>query len=199
MAERRSVIRNLFALLLLIAISWPATGDDAKPLTAILLIARGELPDPNFNGATVLVMNDIANGPFGIIVNRPTKVTVSQLFPDIRGGGHGDDNVYFGGPVELETVSFLFRADAPPEHGVEVVDGLYLSRDLELLHDLLQKPPAKATLRIFIGYAGWAADQLENEIARGDWTLAPATAATIFDANPEHPWPEPPVPERHRI
>jgi len=198
MAERRSVIRDLFALLLLIAISWPATADDAKPLTAILLIARGELPDPNFNGATVLVMNDIANGPLGLIVNRPTKVTVSQLFPDIRGGGHGDDSVYFGGPVELKTVSFLFRADAPPEHGVEVLDGLYLSRDLELLHELLQKPPAKATLRIFIGYAGWAADQLENEIARGDWTLAPATATAIFDAKPEHPWPEPPVPERHR-
>ena len=192
------MIRNLFALLLLVGVTWPATADDAKPLTAILLIARGELPDPNFNGATVLVMNDIANGPLGIIVNRPTKVTVSQLFPDIRHGGHGDDNIYFGGPVELGTVSFLFRAEAPPDHGVEVLDGVYLSRDLELLRELLQRPTPKATLRIFIGYAGWAADQLENEIARGDWTLAPASATGIFEPKPEHAWPEPPVPEGRR-
>ena len=194
-----SVIRALFAVLLLVGISWPATAEDAKPLTAILLVAHGQLPDPNFDGATVLVMNDIANGPLGLIVNRPTRITVSQLFPDVRGGGRGDDKVYFGGPVDLETVSFLFRADAPPEHGVQVLDGLYLSQDRELLRELLQKPMSKPALRIFIGYAGWTPDQLENEIARGDWTLAPASSARIFDATPEHAWPESPTPEGQRI
>lgn len=192
------MIRTLCALLALVGVSWSLAAGDTKPLTAILLVARAELPDPNFRDSTILVMNDIASSPFGIIVNRPTRVTVSDLFPDIRGRAHRDDKVYFGGPVDFGSVSFLFRADAAPEHAVEVLDGVYLSRDLELLRKLLERDQPKATVRVFIGYAGWETEQLEAEIGRGDWTMARASAAAIFDAKPEHEWPAPPRPEgRH--
>ncbi|HJU22710.1 MAG TPA: YqgE/AlgH family protein [Casimicrobiaceae bacterium] len=192
------MIRTLCALLALLGMSWCLAAGDTKPLTAILLVARGELPDTNFNGSTVLVMNDIANGPFGIIVNRPTKVTVSRLFPDIKSRVHLDDKVYFGGPVEFGSLSFLFRADTSPEHAIEVLDKVYLSRDLELLRKLLERDAPKATVRIFVGYAGWEPEQLEAEITRGDWTMAHASAAAIFDAKPEREWPEPRRPEGRR-
>ncbi len=193
------MIRAFFALLLVYAMSWPTLADDASPLTAIVLVARRELPDANFNGSTVLIMNNIAAGPFGIIVNKPTELSLSQLLPDLQSSAHRDDKVYFGGPVDLGSVSFLFRADASPEHATEVVHGVYLSRDGDLLRKLLDRETPKATVRVFIGYAGWEPDQLKNEIARGDWTLAPASAADIFEAKPEHAWPEAPVPEGRRI
>ena len=170
--------------------SWPASADDAKPLTTILIVARADLPDPNFKDAVVLVMNNIASAPVGIIINRPTRIAVSSLFPDLERLAQLDDKVYFGGPVEIASVSFLFRADAPREDATQVVDGVYLSTDRELLRKLLARERPMEGLRIFIGYAGWGPGQLEAEIARGDWTSAAADAGAIFEPKSEHPWPE---------
>ncbi len=170
--------------------SWPASADTAKPVTTILIVARAELPDSNFKDAVVLVMNNIAPAPAGLIINRPTRILVSELFPDVKRLAQVDDKVYFGGPVQIETVSFLFRADTPPEDAIQVLDGVYLSMDGELLRKLLGREKPMEGLRIFIGYSGWGPGQLQTEIARGDWTLAPAHAGAIFSGKSEHPWPE---------
>lgn len=171
------------------------SADNAKPLTTMLLVAQAEIGDPNFKGSVVLVMNNIGPGPAGVIVNRPTSIAVSRLFPDLARLAALDDKVYFGGPVDIETVSFLVRAGAAPEHATEVIDGVYMSNDVELLRRLLSRDKPMEGLRIFIGYSGWAPEQLEAEIARGDWSLAPAEASAIFDAKPERHWPEPQTPD----
>jgi len=189
------VNRALYIFLLLFGMSWPASADDAKPLSTLLLVARAELPDSNFKDAVVLVMNNIGPAPGGIIINRPTKIPVSQLFPELERLGQLDDKVYFGGPVEIALVSFLFRADTPPEHAIQVLDGVYLSTNRELLRTLLGREKPMERLRIFIGYSGWGPGQLEREIARGDWTLAPADAGAIFEGRSEHPWPEKQAPD----
>lgn len=189
------MFRVLCASLLLLTISLPASADNAKPLTTILLVAKAELRDPNFGDSVVLVMNNIGPAPAGIIVNRPTSIAVSRLFPDLERLGAVDDKVYFGGPVEIAMVSFLVRADAAPEDATEVLDGLYISTNRELLRKLLSREKPMDGLRIFIGYSGWAPGQLEAEIARGDWTLAPADTKTIFDGKSERPWPEPQTPD----
>lgn len=170
--------------------SCPAFSADAKPPTAILLVARAELPDSNFKDAVVLVMNNIAPAPAGLIINRPTRIAVSSLFPDVERLAELDDKLYFGGPVKITTVSFVFRADAPPERAIEVSDGVYLSTDEELLRKLLAREKPMEGLRMFIGYSGWGPGQLQAEIARGDWTLAPAEKGAIFEHKSEHPWPE---------
>jgi putative transcriptional regulator len=188
------MIRALCAFVLF-AMSWPASADNAKPLTTILLVARAELPDPNFKDSVVLVMNNIGPAPAGIIINRPTSIAVSRLFPDLEGLAQLDDKVYFGGPVEIGTVSFLVRAAAAPEHATEVLHGLYISTSRELLRKLLSRDKPMEDLRIFIGYSGWAPGQLEAEIARGDWTLTPAEASAIFDGKSERPWPERQTPD----
>jgi putative transcriptional regulator len=189
------MIRALCASLLLFAMSWAASADNAKPLTTMLLVAEAELRDPNFKGSVVLVMNNIAPAPAGIIINRPTSITVSRLFPDLEHLAQLDDKVYFGGPVEIATVSFLVRADAAPEDATEVFHGVYISTNQELLRKLLDRDKPMEGLRIFIGYSGWGPGQLEAEIARGDWTLAPAEASAIFDGKSERPWPERQTPD----
>lgn len=166
------------------------SADEAKPLTTILLVARADLPDSNFKDSVVLVMNNIAPAPIGVIVNRPTRIGVSRLFPDLERLAQVDDKLYFGGPVEIESVSFLFRADTAPEHATQVLDGVYMSSNRELLRKLLDRDKPMEGLRIFVGHSGWVPGQLEAEIGRGDWTLAPAETDAIFDPKSKHPWPE---------
>ena len=191
----RDVTRALCAFLLLFGMSWPTSADNTKPLTTILLVARAELPDSNFKDSVVLVMNNIGPAPAGVIINRPMRIAVSRLFPDLERLAQLDDKLYFGGPVEIESVSFLFRADTPPEHATQVLDSVYFSTNRELLRKLLGRDKPMDSLRIFIGHSGWAPGQLEAEIARGDWTLAPAETDAIFGGKSEHPWPEQQAPD----
>jgi putative transcriptional regulator len=193
---RRYVAGALCALLLLFGSSWPAPTPDAKPLTAILLIARDDLPDSIFSDSIVLVMNNLGPAPVGIIINRPMPIPVSRLFPDLKRLAPVRDQVYFGGPLDFESVFFLFRAATPPEHAVQVFDGVYLSADRQLLLQLLGRDKPMDSLRIFFGHAGWAPGQLEAEIERRDWTLKRAEAEAIFNGKSEHPWPSPRGPKR---
>ena len=192
---QRSLAGAVSTLLLLFGTGWPISAAGAKPLTAILLVPKGELSDPNFADSVVLVMNNLGPAPVGIIINRPTKFPVSQVFPNLKRLAPLHDKVYFGGPVELESVWFLFRAAAPPEHAIQACEGVYLSADRKLLFQLLGRQKPMVGLRIFIGHSGWAPGQLEAEIARGDWSLERAKSDAIFNGKSEHPWPAPQAPK----
>src|SRR6516162_7084524 len=132
----------LAALLLLAGASWLTAAEDTQRLTAILLVAKGELRDPNFADSVVLVMNNLGPAPIGLVVNRPTEIPVARLFPDLKRLAQLHEKVSFGGPVDLESVWFLFRAAKPPQHAVQAFAGIYLSSSRELLQQLLgrEKP-----------------------------------------------------------
>jgi putative transcriptional regulator len=191
---QRGVAGALCALVLCGA-PGPCAAADTRPMTAIFLVARTELPDPNFADSVVLVMNNLGPGPVGVILNRPTRIPVSELFPDLKPLGPLRDRIYFGGPVEIRTVWFLFRALKRPEHAIEACEGVYLSADKELLLRLLHRDKPMQGLRIFIGHSGWSPEQLQNEISRGDWTLKHAESDAVFSGQTEHPWPTPESPE----
>jgi putative transcriptional regulator len=193
---QRYLAAALCALMLLSGSSWPTSAPEAKPLTAILLIARDDLPDPDFADSVVLVMNNLGPAPVGIIINRPMPIPVSRLFPDLKRLAKLRDKVYFGGPVDFESVWFLFRAATPPEHAIQACEGVYLSADRQLLLQLLGRDKPMDSLRILVGHAGWAPGQLETEIAEHYWTLKRAEVEAIFSDQSEHPWPSPQTPKR---
>jgi putative transcriptional regulator len=181
----------LLALLLSLTWAWPTAAADSKPVTAILITARDQVQDEDFGDSIVLVMNNLGPAPVGVIVNRPTPMPVSQLFPDLKGLAPLHDRVYFGGPVEIDTVWFLFRADKAPKHAIQAFDGVCLSGDRGLLLQLLGRAKPMDGLRIFMGHSGWAPGQLEAELARGDWSAERAHQDAIFSGKSEHPWPAP--------
>lgn len=183
-----SLALRLCALLLLC--SWAAAAAEKDPLTAIVITAKNDLPDNNFAGSAVLVLNNLGPAPIGLITNRPTKFTVSTLFPDLEKQlANVHARIYFGGPVEVDTVWFLVRASKAPRNAVKAFDDVYISRSRDLLLHLLGRAKPMEGLRIFIGHAGWAPGQLEAEIHHGDWTLNKATADGIFSEKADHPWP----------
>ena len=167
---------------------------DPNPMTGILITARAPVRDPYFGDSVVLVLNNLGSAPVGIVINRPTTLTVAHLFPDLKQLAQLHDRVYFGGPVDFGSVWFVFRAAKQPQYAVRACEGVYLSASRGLLLRLLARDRPMEGLRIFSGHAGWAQGQLEHEIARGDWTLARAEPDTIFSAKPEHPWPAPESP-----
>jgi len=185
--------------MVLLGTSCPASADDQKRPTAILIVARTELPDPYFANSVVLVMNNLGPAPVGVIVNRPTKVPVAELFPDHKRLAPLNDKIYFGGPVEFGSVWFLFRATKPPEHAIQALDGIYLSANKELLLQLLGRDKPMDGLRIYIGHSGWGPGQLEAEISHGDWTLQRADSDAIFKGKSEHPWPAPQAPKGQHL
>jgi putative transcriptional regulator len=191
----RSFASVLCTLLILLQPFLPTLADDSSHLTAILLTARSELPDPDFADSVVLVMNNLGPAPIGIIVNRPTQVSVAELFPDLKRLAHVHDKVFFGGPVDLDTVWFLFRATKPPTHAIRTFGDIWLSADRDLLLTLLGRDKPMEGLRIFLGHSGWAPGQLEAEIENSDWTLGHADPDAIFKSKSNHPWPSSQTPK----
>jgi putative transcriptional regulator len=106
------------------------------------------------------------------------------------------DKIYFGGPVDTDSVWFLFRAPKRPEHSIPVLEGVYLSASRDLLMQLLRREEPMAGLRIYVGHSGWGPGQLEAELGNGSWTLEHAEAERIFHGKTEFPWPTKPA-DRH--
>jgi putative transcriptional regulator len=158
-------------------------------MTAILLVAQGPVSDPNFGGSIVVVMNNLGPAPVGIIINRPMPVPVSRFFPKLKHLTQLHDKVYFGGPVEFGTLWYLYRAKTAPASSIPVCDGVYVDSDPKLLLKLLSRPKPMEGLRLFIGHAGWAPGQLQAEIAAGAWAPKRADADSIFNPQPQLPWP----------
>lgn len=158
-------------------------------LTSIILVAQGAVSDPNFGGSMVVVMNNLGSAPVGIILNRPTPLSVARFFPQLKRLAHVPDKIYFGGPVEFGTVWYLYRANTATAGAIRVCAGVYVSSDGKLLRELLGRRNPMEGLRIFVGHAGWAPGQLQAEIEGGAWAPKPASAASIFNPEPQLPWP----------
>jgi putative transcriptional regulator len=201
---QRHLVPALLALLLVPA-SLAATSPAAPPrpavpgakapgntLTAILLVAQDVVSDPNFGGSIVVVMNNLAPAPVGLIINRPTSIPVSRLFPQLKRLAQMHDRLYFGGPVEIRTVWFLVRTKVAPASAIRVCDGVYVSSSRKLLLELLGRKKPMQGLRIFVGHAGWFPGQLQAEIEGGAWAPKRADAESIFNPEPQLPWPSRP-------
>lgn len=166
-----------------------------EPAPGHLLIASPTLSDPHFARTIVLLLDAGHDGALGVVLNRPSEVAVGDVLADWGGVVSGPGVLFQGGPVETD--SALAIADVAPELVSEEDDepvgwrrvfanvGLV---DLDAPVELLA--PAFTGLRIFAGYAGWSAGQLEGEIAEGAWYVVPAEVRDAFQAAPDRLWSE---------
>ena len=167
----------------------PVSPQSGNPLSAgKFLVARRGLPDPIFSKAVILLVGYGNDGAMGLIVNRPSKMPLSKLFPAMKGLEKRGDLAYIGGPVEMDRLFLLASAKGRPGKSLKIFDGVYISFDKEALKAMAGDP--RARFRIYAGYAGWSAGQLESEMARGDWYIVAADAGTIFDRSAESIWPD---------
>jgi len=169
----------------------PAQTDDlAKELAAgKLLVARRSLQDPNFAETVILLVEHSDDeGTVGLILNRQTKIPVSRLSKEIEGAKGRSEPLYLGGPVQTEGVMALVRSRAKLEEAKHVLADIYMISSKSSLEKTISSNSASSSLRLYLGYAGWDAGQLEWEMGMDAWDVLPANAAVVFDAHPETLW-----------
>jgi putative transcriptional regulator len=154
----------------------------------VLLVAATRLIDPNFARTVILVCAHGDDGAVGLVLNRSSDVAVGDHLPGWVEQLAPPDVVFFGGPVQPETAIGLarLRPEEPPPDRWEPVAGSIGLLDLAASPGLLTG--ALAALRVFGGYAGWSAGQLEGEIGRGDWHIVELGDDDPFTSEPAGLW-----------
>lgn len=156
----------------------------------IFLVAAPSLRDPNFRQTVVLLCEHGAEGALGVVVNRPTAMSVSEALPQMP-VLEGQRHVLFsGGPVQPNQVMLLYRLEHLPENSHHVFDGVCLGGDTELVEKILTTDRGSEAFRAYIGYSGWGPGQLESEMKTGSWIMVPADSATVFEKDPSRLWSE---------
>ena len=172
----------------LVFIAWllPAAAIAAEvPAQGKLLVATELVEGELFAETVILLLFYDETGAFGLVVNRPTDVSPDELLADEEGIADYDGTLFWGGPVQMDSLRALLRTDEPPEEAEKILDSVYLVS----LEDALQQGPTDpARLRLYIGYAGWAPGQLDYELARGSWRVVPATDELVFAEAPRELW-----------
>lgn len=156
----------------------------------IFLVAAPSLRDPNFRQTVVLLCEHGAEGALGVVVNRPTAMSISEALPQvpiIEGAGHV---LYAGGPVQTNQVMLLYRGEQLPENSHPVFDGVCLGGDVGMVERILIGSPTKESFRAYLGYSGWGPGQLESEMRTGSWITLPADSTMVFEKDPAHVWPD---------
>ncbi len=163
-----------------------------KSLKGSLLIASPGLIDPNFLRTVVIVAEHGEEGAIGLVLNRPGQLKVADLWESI-GGVPLDTklNAFVGGPVQKNALILLHgHADLAGE-SEPIVPGVYMSSEVEAFGELLTRGAEKGQaglLRVFCGYSGWGAGQLDKEMEEGGWLTCEATSEQVFREPPERLW-----------
>jgi len=158
-----------------------------EPLTGKLLVATPALKDPHFERTVVLLVAHEESGALGVVLNRATEVPIEDVLVGWEPLAAQPAVVFEGGPVQPEAAICLARVRAGVEpDGFSRVDGVVGTIDLSADPD--EMTPDIQHLRIFAGYAGWGAEQLENEIAEGAWFVFEALPGDPFVAAPDDLW-----------
>ena len=159
--------------------------------TPVLLVAMPQVLDPFFHRSVVLLIHHEEEGSFGFIINRATGIHLPEILKGMQVTWHGETEAvaHFGGPVQPQLGTVLFapgEMEMETEAATEVLPGVSLTQHIGDLVALAEAPPP--AFRLFLGYAGWGAGQLMEEILRNDWLTAPVQTDLIFAPDPDEVW-----------
>lgn len=168
----------------------PDKGDSEDK--ALFLVARPDLGSDVFKESVVLMFPSSVGAEegvvVGLIVNRPARIALSEIFPNDKTLKDRSETVYFGGPVDVRTPAVVFRSSKAVKQAVLLFGDVYVSFDPDFIKDLLKNPERTPDLRLFLGRSQWALAQLQNEMLMRAWYSVQAETNLIFSANPQSLW-----------
>ena len=166
---------------------------DSGYLTNQFLIAMPNLLDPNFFHSVTYICEHNKNGAMGIVINQPVDLTLGELISQIgmaqASSDLFDQFVYRGGPVETERGFVLHQPIGDWESTLSVTDGIGISTSNDIIEAIAAGNGPEQCL-VALGYAGWGAGQLEQEMVENAWLSGPADTRIIFDTQVEQRWEE---------
>src|SRR5690606_1675868 len=135
-----------------------------------LLIAEPSIiGDASFNRSVILLADHTNEGSVGFIINKPLRYTINDLIPDIS----ANFRIYNGGPVEQDNLYFIHNVPELIPDSIEISSGIFWGGDFDLTRQLINEGRIrKDNIRFFLGYTGWDAQQLENEMIANSWIVS---------------------------
>ena len=148
-----------------------------------LLVSSPALVDPNFRKTVVLIAHHDDDGAMGLVLSRPSELPATDAVPALAGLPGAEGPVFVGGPVQPEAFMVLAEFDDVTEAAAPIVDGVgFMPADAEPDDLSIRR------LRLFAGYSGWGAGQLEAELAESSWIVVDAVADDAFAEDPDELW-----------
>lgn len=163
----------------------------ASYLANHLLIAMPGLEDPNFARGVTLMCQHNADGALGIVVNRLSNFTLGEVLEQMNIStsipGLADTPVYAGGPVQVDRGFVVHAPCAPFDSTFRVSDQVCVTTSRDVLAAMAEgRGPERAL--VALGYAGWGAGQLEDEIRENAWLSVPASSSILFETPLDERW-----------
>ncbi len=165
--------------------------ETTETLTNQLLIAMPGMQDPNFSSTVTLICEHNADGALGIVINRPLELNLGGLFEQLELGSSDvalmEVPVLAGGPVGTERGFVIHNAGTDFENSLRVSEDIQLTVSRDIIDAMASGDGPDKSL-VALGYAGWEAGQLEEEIRANSWINVPATPTLVFDTPFELRW-----------
>ena len=160
-------------------------------LTGHFLIAMPSLDDGFFNQAVTYICEHNETGSFGIIINQETELTLKQIVQEMKIETQADYNknqaIFIGGPVDQGRGFILHRPVGDWQSTLKINNHMALTTSKDIIQAIANNQGPENSV-VALGYAGWTAGQLDNEIASNTWLSCPADEQIIFDTPPEERW-----------
>jgi putative transcriptional regulator len=157
-----------------------------KYLQGHLLLDGGKLRGSFFHRTVVLICQHDSEGAFGLVLNRDSGAKVGEILAANMPDALKALPLFVGGPVQPAAMSYLHFDHLLPE--ANVFENLQVGHSLDALMEIGEGMSTTRQVRIFAGYSGWAAGQLEDEMKRDAWLVHPASLELVFDSDPAVLW-----------
>jgi len=152
-----------------------------------LLVATSATHDTDFERTVIVLVEHDSRRATGLVLNRPVKITLGEVFPDLTATSARSQTAWAGGPVFLG-VNALLRSKTAVLHADPLLPGVLLMSDKQRIRAQIASGAPAAGIRVYIGVCGWGAGQLESEIRRGLWRVMPGSTESVFDPAPDSLW-----------
>ncbi len=185
-----STVTAAARILLAFALLWaPASPVRAQDNEAMLLVAHPAFRDLDYRQTVLLAAPAPSGGHVGVILNRPTRRSLSSLFPEHEPSKKVLDPVHYGGPFSRGALVAIVRTDAAPGTGaLPLIKNLYMAFPAKTIDLIIESKPNEA--RYYVGYVSWRAGELKGEIDRGLWSVLSADMDVVFRKDMEGLWEE---------
>lgn len=185
----RRILSAIVALVLTLPGACLAQAAPSVGEGAVFLVAHPAFRDLDYRQSVLIATAMPNGGHVGVIVNRPTRRSLTSLFPEHEPSKKVADPVFYGGPFSRGALVALVRTDTTPGEGsVPVMQHLYLSFRANTIDKVIEHTPNEA--RYYVGYVGWRPGELKSEIDRGLWSVHPASLDAVFRKDTEGLWEE---------
>lgn len=160
-------------------------------LTNHFIIAMPNLEDGNFTHSVTYICEHDKNGALGITVNRPSEISLSEIFSQLNIDKTSDhiisQTVLSGGPVQIDRGFILHTPAGNWESSLKVTDHIAVTTSQDIMHAIANNEGPEKSI-VALGYAGWGPGQLEYEMSENAWLSCPATEQILFDTPYEKRW-----------